>query len=109
MYWFDRGETYKGPHHNIPNPHPNPSPHSHHLVERNVRMKFGRQWYRGVVTDHDVSTDAELIWHVKFDDGDECDLIKHLRTPPYPSPRNPSFSLFNHTTHNSLTPFSFII
>ena len=37
-------------------------------------MKFGRRWYRGVVTDHDVSTDAELIWHVKFDDGDECDL-----------------------------------
>jgi hypothetical protein len=37
-------------------------------------MKFGGQWYRGVVTDHDVSTDAELIWHVKFDDGDECDL-----------------------------------
>jgi hypothetical protein len=37
-------------------------------------MKFGRRWYRGVVTDHDVSTDAELIWHVVFDDGDECDL-----------------------------------
>jgi hypothetical protein len=27
-----------------------------------------------MVTDHDVSTDAELIWLVVFDDGDECDL-----------------------------------
>ena len=37
-------------------------------------MKFGARWFRGVVTDHDVSTDHELIWHVVFDDGDECDL-----------------------------------
>ncbi len=37
-------------------------------------MKFGRLWFDGVVTDHDVSTDDELIWHVVFDDGDECDL-----------------------------------
>jgi hypothetical protein len=56
-----------------PPPHP-PSPHPHHLVGRNVWMRFGSRWYRGVVTDHDVSTDAELIWHVVFDDGDECDL-----------------------------------
>ena len=34
-------------------------------------MKFGARWFRGVVTDHDVSTDHELIWHVVFDDGDE--------------------------------------
>ncbi len=27
-----------------------------------------------MVTDHDVSTDDELIWRVAFDDGDECDL-----------------------------------
>jgi hypothetical protein len=37
-------------------------------------MKFGARGFRGVVTDHDVSTDPELIWHVVFDDGDECDL-----------------------------------
>ena len=37
-------------------------------------MKFGRLWFDGVVTDHDVSTDDELIWHVVFDDDDECDL-----------------------------------
>jgi hypothetical protein len=37
-------------------------------------MKFGRQWYDGVVEDHDVSTEDELIWGVAFDDGDECDL-----------------------------------
>ncbi len=37
-------------------------------------MKFGARWFRGVVTDLDVSTDHELIWHVVFDDGDECDL-----------------------------------
>ena len=49
-------------------------PLTHHLVGRHVRMKFGARWYRGVVTDHDVSTDNEFIWHVEFDDGDECDL-----------------------------------
>ena len=37
-------------------------------------MKFGRLWFDGVVTDHDVSTDGELIWHVVVDVGDECDL-----------------------------------
>ena len=46
----------------------------HHLIGRHVQMKFGARWFRGVVTDHDVSTDHELIWHVAFDDGDECDL-----------------------------------
>jgi hypothetical protein len=56
-----------------PPQHP-PSPHPHHLVGRLVRAKFGPRWYRGVVTDHDVYTEAELMWHVKFDDRDECDL-----------------------------------
>jgi hypothetical protein len=47
---------------------------THPIVGRHVCMKFGRRWYRGVVTNHDVSTDAEHIWHVVYDDGDECDL-----------------------------------
>jgi hypothetical protein len=75
-------------------------PLTHHLVGRHVQMKFGARWYRGVVTDHDVSTDNELIWHVEFDDGDEeCDpnlaeplpiLLPdaHLLFPPS-SPLNP--------------------
>jgi hypothetical protein len=50
-------------------------------------MKFGRLWFDGVVTDHDVSTDDELIWHVVFDDGDECDLnFEELTAVIMPAP-----------------------
>jgi hypothetical protein len=54
-----------------------------------------------VVTDHNVSTDAELIWHVVFDDGDECDLnLAELlpfllpETHLYPTKSNPNPSLY---------------
>ena len=64
-------------------------------------MKFGHRWYRGVVTDHDVSTEAELIWHVRFEDGDECDLnlaellpILLPDTHLYPTKSNPNPSLY---------------
>ncbi len=43
------------PHHH-PHSHPIPFPHPHHLVGRHVPMQFGSRWYRGLVTDHDVST-----------------------------------------------------
>jgi hypothetical protein len=50
-------------------------------------MKFGRQWYDGVVKDHDVSTEDELIWGVAFDDGDECDLnLSELLAVMLPAP-----------------------
>ncbi len=50
-------------------------------------MKFGRQWYDGVVKDHDVSTENELIWGVAFDDGDECALnFRELLAVMLPTP-----------------------
>ncbi len=50
-------------------------------------MKFGRRWFDGVVTDHDVSTVDELIWHVVFDDGDDCDLnLEELTAVILPAP-----------------------
>ncbi len=97
------------------------------------RMKFGRRWYRGVVTDHDVSTDAELIWHAQFDDGGECDLNlvellpvllpeTHLLSPsisqnqalpypllhpPIPSPTSPTFTIFHPLPNHQRYPMHF--
>jgi hypothetical protein len=46
---------------------PDPALSPHRFIGRNVRMQFGRQWYDGVVKDHDVSTDNELIWGLSVD------------------------------------------
>ena len=107
----------------LPPLHPPPSPHPNHLVGRLVRMKFGHRWYRGVVTDHDVSTEAELIWHVRFEDGDECDLNlvellpvllpeTHLSPPsvspnqaPFISSPSPSNSLSSVSNFHLPSPF----
>jgi hypothetical protein len=43
------------------------------LIGRQVRKQFGEKWYQGRVTKHDVSTNDEVIWHVRYEDGDNED------------------------------------